>query len=241
MNRNFIRKNIFIISIVVVFSLMLVVIIKPYYSKQSSTENSLNSLKKENKQLKLENKKLKSDKDKSNGEVSSLQTQNEGIKKEITNYQNIFGKLEASIKNELVNTLSIFSPDYTKKGDKIAGLTVSNFYSKDNSDGSKNYKIDFNGEFVVKGMIVPNMIGGGYTIEIKNNLEKLPHTFREFEGINFTIKNNDEIRKALFDKYVNLTTFYNLEIEAVFKNYTYNYVPGTDAQNSAEFVRLIPQ
>ncbi|MDF2535558.1 MAG: hypothetical protein K0R18_1717 [Bacillales bacterium] len=237
------RKNIFTIAGFVFFILILFVILT-INSKQSSIKESLNKLNKENTQLKQENKKFKTEqsfyRDKYNNEINTLKAENNGNKETIIKYQNTFEHLQVEIKNNLVKPLSIFSPEYIKKGDKIAGLTVSDFYSKENVNGSKNYKIDFAGEFTVKGTIVPNKIGEGFgfAFMIDKNLEKLPHTLQEYEGVYFTIKNGEDLIKALGEK-LKITPFNKLEIEAVFKNYTYNYVPETDIHNAAEFVSLI--
>jgi hypothetical protein len=244
LERNFFQKNVYTLVGCIVFALIVTVVFTLFY-KQNQTKESLNKITKENSQLKQENEELKNEqslnKDKFTSEINTLKFQNNGISKENQNYKKMFEQLQVDLKNELGNSFGVFSPEYSKKGDKVAGHTVTDVYSKENSNGSKNYKIDFSGEFVAKGTIIANLIGGGFTVTIENNLEKLPHTLQEFERVNFTIKNDDDLRKALAENNISFTSFYNLEIEAVFKNYTYNYVPETNVQNAAEFVRLNSQ
>lgn len=226
------------------------------FSKLSSNKESLNKLKKENKQLKQENvsllesnEKLKNEQkentDQLNGEINTLRTENNTQKHSITRYQKVFDRLQtnSNVNNVLVNTFNIISRDQVKKGNEIAGLIVSDVVRKESAYFT-SYDIDFSGEFVVKGTIVHNKYGI-FTFIVNENLEKLPHSLQEIEGLQFDITNTFELmsskvitglEKAWDNK---LTT--PLEIEGVFKNYSYNYAPGTGVSNTAEFVRKISQ
>jgi hypothetical protein len=237
LKRNFFRKNIFTISGVIIFILVLFVIINPFNSKQGSSKKTSNKLKQENKQLKQENVDLKSEKsfymDKSNKLQQDLDKSNTASGDIIIENQKKFERLQTVIKNELVDSLSIFSPEYTKKGDKIAGLTVSEVISEPRN-GSTSYHVNFTGEFVVKGTLILNDSDGNYIFRVKDDLEKLPHSLQEFEGIVFFISNKDELIKTFGDKST-------IDITGIFKNFSYNYVPETDWGHGAEFVRLISQ
>lgn len=233
--------NIFTICGIIVFILIIFIIFKPFNFKQTSNKENLSKLKKENTLLKQKIHNLKTEqsfyKDKYTNEINSIQAQNEGIRNEITKYRKSFEHLQLEIKNELVNSHSIFSPEHTKKGDKIAGLFVSDVKSKMSASGTASYHVNFTGEFEVKGKIITNEADGGYTCIIEENLEKIPHSLQEFEGLHFNILNENEFKKSLGDKIDQLP----IEIVAVFKNYSYNHVPETDWGNEAEFVRLIPK
>jgi regulator of replication initiation timing len=226
---DFFRKNIFTIGGVVVFILMLFFIMNPFNSKQSSNKESLNKIKKENKQLKQENvnllKKLKTERsfytDKINQQMNASRTASDEI---IAEYQKLFEYLQKEIKNELVDSLSIFSPELTKKGDKIAGLIVSDI-RKESANGSISYHIDFTGQFMVKGSLIHDQSDGGYKFIVEENLEKLPHSLQEFKGVLFNIINGNELVKVFGEKLEKMPDSDKLEIEAVFKNYSYNNVP----------------
>jgi cell division protein FtsB len=241
LEKDFFRRNVITIGGLVVFILVIFAIVNPLNSKQSVNEESLKQLKQENTQLKQEINKLKTEqsfyKNKYDNEISSLQATNEINKETIAKYQKSFEHIQSEIKNELVDSLSIFSPENTKKGDKIAGLTVSDLNSKESSNGTKSYHVNFTGEFQINGKLYINEADGGYTLVVEENLEKLPHSLQEFEGLSFNVTNDDELKKALGDKLDKLP----LDIVGVFKNYSYNYVPETDWGNAAEFVRLISQ
>ena len=241
---SFFRKNLFTISSLVGFLFMLFVIIHPFQSKQISNNEILNKLKQENKQLKQENKDLESGKsfymNKSDELKKNLDSSIATVTENNIENQKHWERLQTIIKNELVDSLSIFSPEYTKKGDKITGLTVSDVVSE-TKNGSTSYHIDFTGEFKVRGTIVSND-GDGYLFMVKENVEKLPHTLQEFEGVSFAFANNDEVKRQLGEKLVNFTPMEGqFEVDAVFKNYAYHYVPEADWKNGAEFVRLISQ
>jgi hypothetical protein len=242
----FFRKNLYTISSLVGFLFILFVIINPFHSKQISNENSLQTLKKESKQLKKENADLKSEKtfymDKTEKLKQDLESSNTSSSEMIVENQKRFELLQSLIKNELVHTLSIFSPAYTEKGDKIAGLTVTDVVPIVPENGSKGYNVNFTGEFVVKGTLNESS-SRGYFFQAKENVEKIPHSLQEFDGLSFYIRNyDDEWLKELESKLGKKPPFNQVEIEAVFKNYSYCVVSETDlGGNGAEFVRLISQ
>ena len=246
MKRDFFQKNILTIGIVVVFIAILFTIINPFNSKQSSNKESLNKLKKEIGQLKQENeninKKLETEKSFYTDKIK--QSDQAFIASATATGESnalLIEYLQKGIKNELVDSLGIFSPEYTKSGDKIAGLTVSDVISEPRN-GSTSYHINFTGEFVVVGRLIHSEADGSYALIVEENLEKLPHTLQEFEGVHFTISNEKELFKA-FDKEKidELPATTQLMVECVFKNYSYSYLSESDMGNSAEFVRQVSQ
>lgn len=220
-----------------------------------SNDESMKDLIDENEQLKQVNEKLLVEKemlesdqtievsselsqenDKLNDEIRILQSENEVQKETIIRYQNAF---------ELLNTdaLSIFSLERVKKGSQIAGLKVSDI-KKETANDSTSYFVKFTGEFAVKGTIFHDVIGGSqYTFVVNENLERIPHTIEQFErgSVYFEITNEEEFYKLLSDKLEKIPENGELIIEAVFKNYSYSYVPETDFPSFAEFVRLVAE
>jgi hypothetical protein len=236
LKREFFRKNIFTIGGVVIFILILLVIINPFNSKQTSKEASL---KKENKQLKQENvnllesnEKLKNEQkensDKLIDRINTLRHENNAQKETIANYQRVFTQLQVH-----VNSLGIFSPENTIKGDKIAGLIVSDV-RRESSDGTPRYYVNFTGEFTVKGTIVRDP-DGNYNFIVTEDEVKVPHLLNEFI-VSFAIVNKNELFKVFEKDKLEKTA---LDIECVFKNYNYNYISETKYYPTAEFVRLI--
>lgn len=215
-----------------------------------SINESANELK-----LTVKNEEIKSDKtthgntnlsqedvDKLNQEIRKLQAENENKKETITVYQEAFELLQTDT-NIIVDTLSIFSPEKVQKGSQVAGLTVLDI-KKEPANGATSYFVDFTGEFEVIGSIIHNQVGGSkYSIMVEEKLVKLPHSLHEFEqrGIFFYVENDEELEKAMGEKLDNLSHTEKLKITAIFKNYSYNYVPESDVSNSAEFVRLASQ
>ena len=219
-------------------------------SNMSVIENE--QVKQENAKLKEKNKQLEMTQtseqnseltqqyvDELNQKLKMVQAESKEHKETITRYQKAFELLTTET-TALVDTLSIFSPEKIKTGDRIAGLTVSKV-GEETNDRSTSYFVNFTGEFKVKGLIFHSLMwGNGYSFVVKENLESMPHMLFEFDkgAIYFDINNDEELIKQLGDKLENLSEFDSIEIEAVFKNYWLNYVPGTDYPSTAEFVRL---
>ena len=222
-----------------------------------SNNGSENELKKENDQLKVENESLSAAKEELeldlkilnletarknewlNNDITSLQTGNENQLKIIERYQKAF---EFSLSNNrtIADSLSIFSPDQVTTGSQIAGLIVSDKKEEAVND-ALSYHVKFNGEFEVRGTIFHDVSGEHeYSFKITENLETMPHTLSEFEtgNIYFDIANDEDLLKSVGDQLATLPGDGQLDVVAVFKNYSYNYVPETDFRSVAEFVRL---
>lgn len=225
-----------------------------------SNNGSENALKKENEQLRIENEKLSvaneelendlkiinietsRKNEKLNNEISSLQAGNESQMEIINRYQNVL-EFPLSSNRTIADTLSIFSPGQVDIGNRIAGLIVSDKKEEPINDAT-SYHVKFTGEFEVTGSIFHSISGGSkYSFIVTENLETMPHTLNEFErgSIYFNIENEDDLLKSLGDQLTKLPEDGQLDIVAVFKNFSYNYVPETDFPNFAEFVRLVEE
>ncbi|WP_391203849.1 hypothetical protein [Psychrobacillus sp. L4] len=223
-----------------------------------SNDGSENDLKQENEQLKKENAKLSVAKeeleldlkiatletsrknDQLTSKITSLQFDNERQKELINRYQKVF-EFPISNNRTIADALSIFSPDHVKTNNQIANLIVSDVKTETINDATA-YFIKFKGEFEVKGSIIRG--GSDYSFIVKENLETMPHTLWEFEKgvIFFDIRNDEDLRKSLGDKLDDLPEDGQLNIVAVFKNYSYNEIPESDSFPSyAEFVRLVSE
>ena len=156
-------------------------------------------------------------------------------------YQRLIEPLQNEIKDDFYS-IGIFLPEHTKIGDKIAGLIVSDIRNASTNE-IKDYRVDFTGELKVKCSIIHNA-EDGYIFIVDENLEKLPHTLPESNTVYFRIKNENELIKVLGEKVQKMSESDKLEIEGVFKNYSWNFIPETDwgnGGNSAQFVRLESQ
>lgn len=239
----FFRKNLFTICSLVGFLFILFFIINPFHSKQSSNENSLQTLKKENNQLNQEinnlNRKQVTEKSFYTDKINQLNRVSTALDEVSAEYQQLIEYLQNEIKDDFYS-IGIFSPEHTKKGDKIAGLIVSDI-SYASTNEAKEYHVNFTGEFKVKCSIIHNG-EEGYVFIVEENVEKLPRTLRVSNKVYFKIKNENELIKVLGEKLQKMSESDELEIEGVFKNYSYNYVSESENDwNSAEFVRLISQ
>ena len=223
-----------------------------------SNNGSENDLKKENDQLRVENESLSAAKEELeldlkilnletarknewlNNDITSLQTGNENQLKIIERYQKAF---EFSLPNNLTiaNALSIFSPEQVKIDNQIAGLIVSDKKVAVIND-TTSYHVKFTGEFEVTGFIYHDMSGENeYSFIVTENLETIPHTIWEFEkgSIYFDVTNDEDLLKSIGNKLDTLPEGGKLNIVALFKNYSYNYLPESDSLSSeAEFVKL---
>lgn len=223
-----------------------------------SSNGSEDDLKKENEQLKQENEVLSVVKEelefdlkilnlestrndeRLNNKITLLQATNESQLEIIDRYQKAF---EFSLPNNLTiaNTLSIFSPEQVKIDSQIAGLIVSD-RKEETANDATSYHVKFTGDFEVKGSIFHGVSGAReYSFIVKENLETMPHTLWEFENgrIYFDVINDADLLKSVGDKLDTLPEDGKLDIVAIFKNYSYNYLPESDSlSNGAEFVRL---
>jgi len=223
-----------------------------------SINGSENDLKKENDQLRVENESLSAANEELeldlkilnletarknewlNNDITSLQTGNENQLKIIERYQKAF---EFSLPNNLTiaNALSIFSPEQVKIDNQIAGLIVSDKKVAVIND-TTSYHVKFTGEFEVTGFIYHDMSGENeYSFIVTENLETIPHTIWEFEkgSIYFDVTNDEDLLKSIGNKLDTLPEGGKLNIVALFKNYSYNYLPESDSLSSeAEFVKL---
>jgi len=222
-----------------------------------SNNGSETDLIEENEQLKMENESLSAAKEELeldlkilsletvrknewlNNDITSLQIDNENQLKIINRYQKAL-ELPISNNRTIANTISIFSPEQVTVGSQVAGLIVS-----DNKEEAVNdvfsYHVKFNGEFEVRGTIFNDVSGENeYSFMVTKNLETMPHTLSEFEtgNIYFDIANVDHLLKSIGDQLATLPEDGKLDIVAVFKDYSYIYVPETDYRSVAEFVRL---
>ena len=222
-----------------------------------SNNGSENDLEKENDQLRVENESLSAAKEVLeldlkilsletarknewlNNDITSLQTDNENQLKIIERYQKAF-EFPSSNNRTIANTLSIFSPEQVTTGSQIAGLIVSDKKEEAVND-ALNYHVKFNGEFEVRGTIFHDVSGENeYSFKVTENLETMPHTLSEFEtgNIYFDIANDEYLLKSVGNELATLPEDGQLDIVAVFKSYSYIYVPETDFRSVAEFVRL---
>ncbi|WP_391117275.1 hypothetical protein [Psychrobacillus sp. L3] len=223
-----------------------------------SNNESENDIKQENEQLKKENAKLSAAKeeleldvkiasleasrknDQLTNKITTLQFENERQKDLINRYQMVF-EFPISNNRTIADTLSIFSPDQVEIDNQIADLIVSDINTEAINDATA-YFIKFTGEFEVKGSIIRG--GSDYSFIVNENLETMPHTFWQFEkgGIFFDIRNDEDLRRSLGDKLDALPEDGQLDIVAVFTNYSYNEIPESDSFPSyAEFVRLVSE
>lgn len=129
-------------------------------SEQVKQENA--KLKEKNKQLEMtqtseQNSELTQQYvDELNQKLKMVQAESKKNKETITRYQKAFELLTTET-TALVDTLSIFSPEKIKTGDRIAGLTVSKVVEETN-DRSTSYFVNFTGEFEVKGLIYRSLM-----------------------------------------------------------------------------------
>lgn len=224
-----------------------------------SNNGSENDLIQENEQLKKENAKLSEVKEELEldlkiadleasrkndwltSKISSLESDNKRQKEIIDRYQKVV-EFPISTDQTIADTLNIFSPDQIKIDSQIAGLRVSEV-KKEAFNDVTGYFIKFTGEFEVSGSIIHDISGvSEFSFIVKENLETLPHTLRQFETgmIYFDITNDEELRKSLGNKLEALPEDGKLDIVGVFKNYSYNEVPESDVlPSSAEFVKII--
>ncbi len=222
-----------------------------------SNNGSENDLKNENEQLRQENETLSLAKEELeidlkilnlessrknewlNNEITSLQVGNESQMEIINRYQKAF-EFPVSSNRTIADTLSIFSPDQVEIDSYIAGLIVSDKNEEAINDAT-SYHVKFAGEFEVRGYIFHDVSGENeYSFKVTENLVGMPHTLLEFErgSINFDVTNDQDLLIAVGDQLDTLPENGQLDIVAVFKNYSYNYVPETDFPSDAEFVRL---
>lgn len=222
-----------------------------------SNNGSEDDLKKENEQLKVENESLSAAKEQLeldlkilnletarknewlNNDITSLQIDNENQLEIINRYQKAL-VLPLSNNRTIADTISIFSPEQVTIGSQIAGLIVSDKKEESVND-ALSYHVKFNGEFEVRGTIFHDVSKESeYSFKITENLETMPHTLSEFEtgNIYFDIANDEHLLKSVGDQLETLPEDGQLDIVAVFKSYSYIYVPETDFRSVAEFVRL---
>ena len=213
--------------------------------EQLKQENASLSVVKEDLELdlKIANAELSRKNDQLTSQITSLQMDLEMHKELINRYEKVF-EFPLSSNRTIADTLSIFSPNQVKTDSEIAGLIVSERKKEDVND-TTGYFIKFTGEFKVRGSIIHDTGSENeYSFIVKENLETMPHTLEQFEKgtIYFDIANDEDLRKALDNILDELSEEDQLDIVAVFKNYSYNEVPETDFLPShAEFVRVVSE
>ncbi|MGM8215651.1 hypothetical protein ACLIA0_08740 [Bacillaceae bacterium W0354] len=206
---------------------------------QSIDQEDYHHLVEENESLKDQVSQLNNKEKNLNQQIKSLEQLLQNYEDTINAYQHVFQQI-SDTSNVLTEQFSIFSLENIKQGDSVAGLTVSNV-TKEERDSNNSYFIGFDGEFEVSGSVIINQVSGGkYAILVSENLHSIPHTINDYERgvVYFTISNSEALEEVMGEELKELDDFNSVEINAVFRDFSYNYVPETDVSNSAEFIRL---
>jgi cell division protein FtsB len=138
--------------------------------------------------------------------------------------------------------LNMFNPMFIQEGNRLSGFEAVSVTKEENEvSRAYNYFIEFKGEFEVDGRIFINQVGSGYVFCTNaEDLFNAPHTYvdRINKNLCFTIKNIEDIEHAVGEELTNMKEEEPLALSAVFSNYKFNFVPETDVQDQATFVRL---
>ncbi|OEH93639.1 hypothetical protein [Bacillus solimangrovi] len=228
--------------------------------------NNIDQLSKENEQLKLENQelnsknlKLLSENKEKDSKIQELHTELEIkeikskilIEKQLEEHNRIIEELTALVDTELTEKYGIFNRETINSGDKVSGLTVIDVKKEKQDTGNTNYFVNFNGQFELKGSVYYSQLHDDYIFRVNtDSTNKIPHTL--YNILAFRIENEDRLKKALGNKIDNLDKLEKLgpeenvsklesevPIKAVFEDFSYVYIPESDAISSAKFVKVI--
>lgn len=137
---------------------------------------------------------------------------------------------------------NIFDPGTVRKGDIIAGMTVTNSESIYMNAKLASFYVNFEGEFTVTGNLLIDVAeSGAYRITYNDEQrKKLPYVPNQ--GTYYIEFTNEEVFKTAAGDMLNKLTDKNPSLPTPIKiqlsNFTYNY-NGKGMPNTAQFVKII--
>lgn len=174
---------------------------------------------------------------------------------EIKFYQTEISKNKAVYENNNLDLsiFNIYNENLVEAGDKIAGLQVKNVnVYKYDDEGLNSYELEFSGEFILTGKIVPDGHSGGVIIVISSDeVKNIPHTFAQSQqGMTFKPLNDNMLLNALKDIAVPMSSMDELAqylidnskviiIKAKFSELRVNFLIGKYVSNTANIVEVM--
>ena len=224
-------------------TLLLVLILILSFYVSGCTNDQINNLQSTNEQLINKIKILQEEKETLEKNLTLAQKENSKLRNNIDELEEELSQRSNSIEKFYISNedVNMFNPYTVKLGEGIAGLKIIRVKIHRGDFYGDSYFADFIGELELSGNLIFNEVGGSvYTFLVDNeDVKKLPYTYeiKNSERIFINLLNDEEIKRSIGDELKELDD--KIHIKAIFSDFTYNYIPQSDAASKANFVKLV--